>query len=131
MASIHQRPDGRWHISFRLGGTQFKPSLKTTSKTDARASKVLVEETLRLIETGRISLPEKEFRTFAQVWAMARAKRYVLGPSPTKDVKLDLPDEKEPFRNAAAEREVDLSLSHRARPNTIPGTSSQTANGRF
>jgi len=199
MASIHQRPNGTWHISFRLGGQQFKPSLKMTSQRKAQAQKEIIEETLHLIETGRISPPEnatraeilqfvlsggkqtakpmvarvrsfktvvdeyfaaytagkedstiagerihtkhllrllgertsfssinvdtlqkyaakrrkekgqrgrklstatvkKEFRTFAQVWGMARAKGYAAGVSPTRDVKLDLLDEKPPFR---------------------------------
>ena len=199
MASIHQRPDGNWHVSFRLGGKQFKPSLKTTSESKAKAKQAVIEETLQLIDTGRITLPsnathkevinfilsggkqtakpnlsatanfksvvdqyfaaytagkepstiagerihtdhllrligektliasissdtlqkyaakrckekgqrgrtlsaetvKKEFRTFAQVWGMARAKGYVTGPSPTRAVKLDLLDEKPPFR---------------------------------
>jgi integrase len=199
MASIHQRPDGNWHISFRLGGKQFKPSLKTTSESKAKAKQAVIEETLQLIDTGRITLPsnathkevinfilsggkqtakpnlsatanlksvvdqyfaaytagkepstiagerihtdhllrligektliasvssdtlqkyaakrckekgqrgrtlsaetvKKEFRTFAQVWGMARAKGYVTGPSPTRTVKLNLLDEKPPFR---------------------------------
>jgi len=199
MASIHQRPDGIWHISFRLGGRQFKPSLKTTSERKAKSMQAVVEETLQLIDTGRITLPQdathkevinfvlsggkqttkpklstnpdlktvvaqyfatyttgkepstvagerihtghllrlvcertaiksvtsdtlqeyavkrckekghrgrtlsaetvkKEFRTFAQIWGMARAKGYVAGPSPTKAVKLGLLDEKPSFR---------------------------------
>jgi integrase len=202
MASIHSRPDGNWHISFRLGGKQFKPSLRTTTERKAKGMQVLVDETLQLIDTGRIVLPphatrqevinfvlsggkhsakpkisvavnlasavdqyfadyiagkeastiagerihmdhllrvldgrtpltsinsdtlqkyaakrrrekghhgrtlsaetiKKEFRTFAQVWRMARAKGYVTGPSPTRGVKLDLLDEKPPFRTWA------------------------------
>ena len=199
MASIHQRPDGNWHISFRLGGKQFKPSLKTTIESKAKAKQAVIEETLQLIDTGRIPLPanathqevinfilsggkqtakpnlsatanfnsvvdqyfaaytagkepstiagerihtdhllrligektliasissdtlqkyaakrckekgqrgrtlsaetvRKEFRTFAQVWSMARTKGYVTGASPTRAVKLDLLDERPPFR---------------------------------
>ena len=199
MASIHQQSNGTWHISFRFGGTQFKPSLKTTSQRKAKTQKTIIEETLGLLDRGRITPPEnatraeiiqfvlsggkqttkpavtgtksfkivveqyfaaytvgkedatiagerihtkhllrliggqtsfssinadtlqkyaakrrkekgqrgrklstetvkKEFRTFAQVWGMARVKGYVAGQSPTKDVKLDLPDEKPPFR---------------------------------
>ena len=199
MASIHQRPDGTWHISFRLGGKQFKPSLKTTSERKAKGKQAIIEETLDLIDTGRISLPpratskevinfvlsggkqtakptisanvdlktvvdqyfaaytagkepstiagerihtghllrligertpvtainsdtlqeyaakrckekgqrgrtlsaetvRKEFRTFSQLWGMARAKEYVVGPSPTRAVKLNLLDEKPAFR---------------------------------
>ena len=57
MASIHQRPDGNWHVSFRLGGKQFKPSLKTTIESKAKAKQAVIEETLQLIDTGRITLP--------------------------------------------------------------------------
>jgi integrase len=49
---------------------------------------------------GRKLSPEtirKEFRTFNQIWKMAVAKGYVVGPSPTKCVKLGLIDEKPPF----------------------------------
>lgn len=202
MASIHQRPNRTWHVSFRLGGRQFKPSLKTTNEKKARGRQVAIEETLDLIDSGRISLPEKaskreiiefvltggkrtakpklsaaadfkslvdqylaaytagkepstiagerihikllqriiggrtpitaitgdklqvyaakrckekgqrgrtlsaetvrkEFRTFAQIWGMAKAKGYVTGPSPTRSVRLDLLDEKPPFRTWA------------------------------
>jgi len=49
---------------------------------------------------GRKVSPEtikKEFRTFNQIWKMAVVKGYVGGPSPAKEVKLALIDEKPPF----------------------------------
>ena len=58
MASIHKRPDGTWHLSFRINGTQFKPSLKTKSSRRAEQSRAVAEETIGLLETGRIALPE-------------------------------------------------------------------------
>ena len=63
MASIHKRPDGTWHLSFRINGTQFKPSLKTKSIRRAEQSRVVAEETISLLETGRIALPEGATRS--------------------------------------------------------------------
>jgi integrase len=197
MASIHKR-GGVWYASFRFGGSQFLPSLKTESEREAEGIRGRIEETVRLLNTGRVSLPvgatrqeilefivsggkltqkprlpksadleavldeyfesyaigketttvdgerihtnhfkrllgastpfaqinidglqsyaakrskevglrgrkvspetiKKEFRTFNQIWKMAVVKGYVGGPSPAKEVKLALIDEKPPF----------------------------------
>jgi integrase len=56
MASIHRR-GGTWYASFRFGGTQFLPSLKTKSEKKADNIRGLIEETIRLLNTGRIILP--------------------------------------------------------------------------
>ena len=56
MASLHNR-NGTWYLSFRFGGTQFLPSLKTEDESEAKGTKALVEETIRLLNTGRLSLP--------------------------------------------------------------------------
>jgi hypothetical protein len=37
-----------WHIFFRLGGEQFKPSLKTASQRKAENLRGVVEETIKL-----------------------------------------------------------------------------------
>ena len=63
MASIHKRPDGTWHLSFRISGTQFKPSLKTKSIRRAEQSRAVAEETITLLETGRIAFPEGATRS--------------------------------------------------------------------
>ena len=56
MASIHK--NGKyWHIFFRLGGEQFKPSLKTTSDRTAENLRGVVEDTIKQLEMGRLSLP--------------------------------------------------------------------------
>ncbi|MCY2986759.1 MAG: tyrosine-type recombinase/integrase [Planctomycetota bacterium] len=56
MASIHK--NGRyWHIFFRLGKKQFKPSLKTTNQREAENQRGVVEDTLTQLEMGRLALP--------------------------------------------------------------------------
>tara|TARA_R110002111_G_scaffold100976_6_gene156452 strand:+ start:12715 stop:13998 length:1284 start_codon:yes stop_codon:yes gene_type:complete len=61
MASIEQRTNGTYHIQFRfpVNGkpNQFNRSLKTDSKKTALVKCGLAEDTINLIETGRISLP--------------------------------------------------------------------------
>ena len=55
MASIHK--NGKyWHIFFRLGGEQFKPSLKTDSERKAENLRGVVEETIKQLEMGQLSL---------------------------------------------------------------------------
>lgn len=62
VASIHK--NGRyWHIFFRLGGQQFKPSLKTTNQREAENQRGVVEDTIRQLEMGRLSLPPDASRS--------------------------------------------------------------------
>lgn len=49
---------GTFHVSFRFRGKKFKRSLKTTCETEARSRKARLEETIRLIESGRLEVPE-------------------------------------------------------------------------
>ena len=58
MASIQQDPSGNFHISFRFGGRRFKRSLKTKHERKASAAASHVEENIRLIEAGRMELPD-------------------------------------------------------------------------
>jgi hypothetical protein len=56
MASIHK--NGKyWHVFFRLGGQQFKPSLKTSSERKAENLRGVVEDTIDALERGRLVLP--------------------------------------------------------------------------
>lgn len=57
MAWIQQDPSGNFHISFRFGGRKFKRSLKTTVPKQAQLKKMRMEETIALVEAGRIVLP--------------------------------------------------------------------------
>ncbi len=47
----------RYRIRFRYGGTEYKRSLKTTSETEANSVLGRVEETIRLLERGRLEMP--------------------------------------------------------------------------
>ena len=58
MASIQQDPSGNYHVSFRFGGKRFKRSLKTKIHQKAEAAASHIEENIRLIEAGRMTLPE-------------------------------------------------------------------------
>jgi len=74
MASIHQRQSGIWYVSFRFGGTQFFPSLKTRSKRKAENARSRVEDAVDLLETGRISLPDHATREQTLQFILSGAK---------------------------------------------------------
>ena len=58
MAWIQTGTSGNYHVCFRYGGKKFKRSLKTKSEREALAKKFRIEETIKLLETGRLELPE-------------------------------------------------------------------------
>ena len=58
MASIRQHStSGIYLASFRFGGRQFTKSLKTKSRRSANAHRARIEETIRLLMSGRIQIP--------------------------------------------------------------------------
>ncbi|MHC4404827.1 MAG: tyrosine-type recombinase/integrase [Planctomycetota bacterium] len=57
MASLDQHKSGTFRIRFRYGGRQFFRSLDTDDPATAQALKGQVEETLRLLKRGVLSLP--------------------------------------------------------------------------
>ena len=58
MASIRQHPtSGNFLASFRFGGRQFTKSLKTKNRRVANAHRSRIEETIRLLVSGRILIP--------------------------------------------------------------------------
>ena len=58
MASIQQVPGRTFHICFRYGKQRFKRSLQTTDRRKADAAAVRVAENIRLVNQGRMELPE-------------------------------------------------------------------------
>ena len=58
MASVQQDPSGHFHISFRFANRRFKRSLKTKHQRKAEATASHVEEKIRLVEAGRLLLPD-------------------------------------------------------------------------
>jgi hypothetical protein len=54
---IHDSDSGKYHIRFRFAGMSFKRSLKTSNKQEARSAQGRIEETLRLLERGSLSIP--------------------------------------------------------------------------
>jgi integrase len=57
MAGIEVR-NGRYNIILRLGGKRIVRSLKTGDEDEALAKKLRVEENVRLIESGRLIVPD-------------------------------------------------------------------------
>lgn len=58
MAWLQPDPSGNFHVSFRFGGGKFKRSLRTKSSREANARLSRLEETIRLVQSGRIEIPE-------------------------------------------------------------------------
>ncbi len=58
MASLRQDSrNGRYHVLFRYGGRQFRRSLNTTQQREAKAIRGRIEETLALLQRGRLEMP--------------------------------------------------------------------------
>jgi integrase len=57
MASLEQRGNG-FRIIFRLGGRKHHVSVTATDRRDADACRVRLEENLRLVERGRLAIPD-------------------------------------------------------------------------
>jgi len=58
MAWIQADPSGNYHISLRFGGRKYKRSLKTKHQKQAQHKQLRLEDTIALIESGRIELPQ-------------------------------------------------------------------------
>ena len=58
MPWLEQRPNGQFHIALRYGGRKLKKALRTSDARSAEARLLQLEENLRLLEKGRIELPE-------------------------------------------------------------------------
>lgn len=59
MASLEQNSrTGRFYLRFRFGGEEYKRSLKIRDAREAEAVRGRVEETLLLIERGRLEIPK-------------------------------------------------------------------------
>ena len=56
MASLEER-NGRFRVSFRFGGVKYNRALKTRSEAEAAGRCRRLEENVRLVESGRLSIP--------------------------------------------------------------------------
>ena len=54
----HDAASDRYRIRFRFAGQEYKRSIKTADPRSAEAARVRIEETIRLIEAGRLQIPE-------------------------------------------------------------------------
>lgn len=57
MASLQQRPSGKFRIVFMYGGSRFFASLKTFKRQEADEDRIRLESNLRDLERGRTVLP--------------------------------------------------------------------------
>jgi hypothetical protein len=58
MASLeHDEVSGRFLVRFRFGGREYKRSLKTSDRKEARGLPGRIEYTVQLIERGELDLP--------------------------------------------------------------------------
>ncbi|MDP6722709.1 MAG: hypothetical protein QGF59_28865, partial [Pirellulaceae bacterium] len=59
MASIwRDNRSGKWLIKFLYLQQAFTRSLRTTSESKANLAKALVEDTLQMLQTGRLEVPD-------------------------------------------------------------------------
>ena len=58
MAWLQNDASGNFHISFRFAGRKYKRSLKTKNETETQTRLHRHEENIRLVESGRVELPE-------------------------------------------------------------------------
>ena len=58
MPWLEYRPNGQYHVAFRFGGRKLKKSLRTNDVRTAEARLHQLEENIRLLEKGRIELPD-------------------------------------------------------------------------
>ena len=59
-AWLEQKPNGRFHVAFRFAGQKLKKSLRTADSEAAHARLHRLEENIRLVESGRLAIPEDE-----------------------------------------------------------------------
>ena len=59
MASLQIDPSGNYHVKFRFAGQQYRRSLRTKMRRTAEAAACHIEENIRLIQGGRLELPEE------------------------------------------------------------------------
>ena len=58
MGSLQRYPTGTYHACFRLAGRRFKRSLHTNEEREATSLLGRIEENVRLVERGKLAIPE-------------------------------------------------------------------------
>jgi integrase len=82
MAWLEREESGRYHVAFRFGNNKFKRSLKTDSETEAQTRLFRLEENIRLVESGRMTMPEgADAATF--LLSDGKLERKIVIPAPT------------------------------------------------
>ena len=69
------RRSGKWCVGFRYNGQEYHRSCRTDQKSVARRIHVTVEETIDLLETGRLVAPENvDIAYWIFTWGKANGK---------------------------------------------------------
>ena len=76
MAWLQKDPSGNFHISFRFGGKKFKRSLRTQNQKQATSRKLRLEETIQLINSGRVELPTNCCLANSTWWELPSSIRF-------------------------------------------------------
>ena len=58
MAWLEQKDSGTFHVVFRISEEKYRRSLKTKLHREALSRKLRIEENLKLVETGRLTVPD-------------------------------------------------------------------------
>ena len=58
MAWLEEDPSGTFHIAFRFAGAKFRRSLRTKKQEQAESRRLRLEETIGLVESGRLEIPD-------------------------------------------------------------------------
>jgi hypothetical protein len=84
MAWLELARSGVYQICFRLGDKRFSRSLRTEDEKTAAAAKAILEESLSLVERGRLKIPQG-----ADVAKFLLSNGEVTGPIKVNTVRLD------------------------------------------
>lgn len=75
-----------YHVFFRLGGKQFKPSLKTTILREAENQRGVVEDTVKLLESGRLTVRVVPLHLLASLGGGSLIENIIKSKKTTQDV---------------------------------------------
>ena len=82
MAWLECERSGYYHVAFRLFDEKFKRSLRTKDRREAEARRSRLEENVRFVECGRLTIPTgTDPVAFLSVTWTVSCRQYGLGPS--------------------------------------------------
>lgn len=129
MSWLEQDKSKNFHIRFRFGGTKFRRSLQTRSKSKAESRLHRLDENMRLVESGRLQIPSgsdvaafllsdgrlngsirKELGTLGMIWQWAKDSKHIKGSCPKKGIRFPKEQEKPLFQTwQEIEKHIEIS----------------------